>query len=228
MNQQSLHQIFGLGMLPLWLCSLALLALIFNHMRALRRGRIIDEGLTERMRDHLARLDVAAAEAEARKSDTVLGRAWSGALREFQAGGLALQEALSNASSVALKPLRANLNHIATIGVIAPMFGLIGTVVGMILTFATLAETGGMDKTKLAAGLAFALYKTAGGLIVAIPAIIAGRWFSGKIAAYAAETEASIQTMHYAHVHARAGVDSGESPATALARTTPAAFAARP
>jgi len=204
MTQESLHQILGPGMWPLWACSLALVALILNRARALRRGRIIDAALAPRVREQVGRLDFAAAEAEAGKSPTLLGRAWADGLREFRAGGLSLSEALGNASGVAIRPLKRNLNHIATIGVIAPMFGLIGTVVGMILTFTTLAETGGVDKTRLASGLAFALYKTAGGLIVAIPAIVAGRYFQGKIATYAAEAETAIQGVHYAHIHASA------------------------
>jgi biopolymer transport protein ExbB len=191
-------------MWPLWVCSILLAALIVNRSRALRRSRIIDPTLAKAVSEKIAQLDYAGAEEVARKSTSLLGGAWAGALREFQAGGLSLVDSLSNASSVVLRPLKKNLNHIATIGVIAPMLGLIGTVVGMILTFATLAKTGGVDKTELASGLAFALYKTAGGLIVAIPAIVAGRFFQGKIAAYAAETESAIQNIHYAHVHAKA------------------------
>jgi len=191
-------------MWPLWTCSFVLIALIINRARALKRSRIIDASLSTRVRDRVAKLDFAGAEAEAQKSSTLIGRAWADGLREFQAGGLSISEALSNSSGIALRPLKRNLNHIATIGVIAPMIGLIGTVVGMIITFATLARTGGVDKTELASGLAFALYKTAGGLIVAIPAIVAGRIFQGKIATYAAETESAIQDVHYANVHARA------------------------
>lgn len=204
MTNESIKQILGPGMWPLWICSLALVSLILNRVRALRRGGIIDDGLTSRLTGHVSKLDFASAEEEAAKSKTLLGRAWADGLREFRAGGLSLGEALSNSSGVAIRPLKRNLNHIATIGVIAPMFGLIGTVVGMILTFSVLAETGGVDKKELASGLAFALYKTAGGLIVAIPAIVAGRWFQGKIAAYAAEAESAIQKIHYAHIHSEA------------------------
>jgi len=204
MTNETLHQILGPGMWPLWACSFALVTLVLNRSRVLRRSRIIDQELTKGVRDKVAKLDFAAAEEEARKSPTLIGRAWAEGLREFRAGGLAISEVLSNASGVAIRPLKRNLNHIATIGVIAPMFGLIGTVIGMILTFSTLSQTGGVDKAKLASGLAFALYKTAGGLIVAIPAIVAGRFFQGKIAAYAAEVEAAIQEVHYAHIHARA------------------------
>jgi biopolymer transport protein ExbB len=210
MNQETLHQIIGPFMWPLWICSFVLLALVINRTRALNRSRIIDASLNQRVKELISKLDFAGAEAETQKSSTLIGRAWADGLREFQAGGLSITEALGNASGIALRPLKRNLNHIATIGVIAPMIGLIGTVVGMIITFATLAETGGVDKKELASGLAFALYKTAGGLIVAIPAIVAGRIFQGKIAAYAAETESAIQAVHYANVHARAQAEEAK------------------
>jgi biopolymer transport protein ExbB len=194
-------QIFGLGMLPLWLCSFALFALAANRFRALRTGRVLDSPTLGRVREAIARGDVGGAREAASSSSAVVPRAWAEGLRQYQLGGIPLQEALGDATAAALKPLRANLNHIATIGVIAPMIGLIGTVVGMILTFSALAETGQTDKTKLAAGLAFALYKTAGGLIVAIPAIVLGRYFQGKISAFAAQAEQEILQAHYAERH---------------------------
>ncbi len=209
------QQIFSLGMLPLWICSFVLAALIFNRFRALRRTRVLDPAKLERVVARIEALDYPGAEREAASSNTVVLSAWTKGLRQFQLGGILLEEALANATSVALKPLKRNINHMATIGVIAPMIGLIGTVVGMIMTFSALAQTGETDKTKLAAGLAFALYKTAGGLIVAIPAIVAGRFFTGKVTAYAAEAEAAILSAHYAQRHGISGgaPTSGRGPA---------------
>jgi biopolymer transport protein ExbB len=209
MQSQALHQIFSLGMAPLWVCSIALLALSINRFRALRRSQVIDTASAEKVCQRAGALDFAGAEAEARKSASLVNQAWADGLREVQLGGVSVQEAVTSATVVALKPLRRNLNHISTIGVIAPMFGLIGTVVGMIMTFAALAATGTADKTQLAEGLSFALYKTAGGLIVAIPAIVLGRYFQGVVASYSAEAEAWIQKLHYADMHGKARSRNG-------------------
>ena len=64
------------------------------------------------------------------------------------------------------------LHMIATIGANAPYVGLLGTVLGIMLTFYTMGERGFMDSGKIMTGLALALKATAMGLVVAIPSIV--------------------------------------------------------
>lgn len=67
--------------------------------------------------------------------------------------------------------LTKKLHYIATIGSNAPYIGLLGTVLGIMLTFYTMGREGFMDTGKIMTGLALALKATAVGLMVAIPAI---------------------------------------------------------
>lgn len=67
--------------------------------------------------------------------------------------------------------LSDNLSTIAAIGSNAPYVGLLGTVIGIMITFYTLGDVGSVDTKKIMMGLALALKATAMGLIVAIPAI---------------------------------------------------------
>ena len=69
--------------------------------------------------------------------------------------------------------LTDNLNVISAIGANAPYVGLLGTVIGIIITFYTLGDAGAVDAKKIMVGLALALKATAMGLVVAIPAIVA-------------------------------------------------------
>ena len=69
--------------------------------------------------------------------------------------------------------LTNNINIISAIGANAPYIGLLGTVLGIMLTFYTLGDVGAVDAKKIMTGLALALKATAMGLIVAIPAIVA-------------------------------------------------------
>ncbi|MBU4261655.1 MAG: TonB-system energizer ExbB [Proteobacteria bacterium] len=73
------------------------------------------------------------------------------------------------------KELQLHLSHklhiIATIGTNAPYIGLLGTVLGIMLTFYTMGKTGFMDTGRIMTGLALALKATAAGLVVAIPAV---------------------------------------------------------
>jgi len=69
--------------------------------------------------------------------------------------------------------LTDNIGIISAIGTNAPYVGLLGTVIGIMITFYTLGEVGAVDAQKIMTGLALALKATAMGLVVAIPAIVA-------------------------------------------------------
>jgi biopolymer transport protein ExbB len=69
--------------------------------------------------------------------------------------------------------LTNNIGVISAIGSNAPYVGLLGTVVGIMITFYTLGDVGAVDAKKIMIGLALALKATAMGLIVAMPAIVA-------------------------------------------------------
>lgn len=69
--------------------------------------------------------------------------------------------------------LTNNINVISAIGANAPYIGLLGTVLGIMVTFYTLGDAGAVDAKKIMIGLALALKATAMGLVVAIPAIVA-------------------------------------------------------
>ena len=82
------------------------------------------------------------------------------------------QAAIQEANGLEVPLLERNLTALSTIASISTMVGLLGTVVGMIRSFAALGHTGAVDATKLAVGISEALINTAGGLIVAILGIV--------------------------------------------------------
>lgn len=87
--------------------------------------------------------------------------------------------------------LEKRLYILGIIGYTAPMIGLLGTVTGMIAAFQNLAQLGAGDATVVASGISQALITTAGGLIVAIPTIIAYNLFNKKIE----DTESEIDKI---------------------------------
>ena len=201
-------QIFSLYMSPLWLCSILLLALIIDRARALSRRKIVDEAMFTAVADAIAEQDMDRAIDSAMRSETVAGTAWKQGLQEVATGGVGLKDALTDASLLALKPLKRNLQGIATIAVISPLIGLLGTIIGMIMTFDQIAIAGGADKAALATGIAVALFTTAGGMLVAIPAIIGGRFFNARLTMMAEEIEAAINRVNYRHIHASTPADA--------------------
>ena len=72
------------------------------------------------------------------------------------------------------------LNALGTIGVLSPLMGLLGTIIGMIRAFDAIARAGAGDPAAVASGISEALITTATGLIVAIPTIVFHRYLSGR------------------------------------------------
>jgi biopolymer transport protein ExbB len=81
------------------------------------------------------------------------------------------------------------MTTLGTIAAIAPLLGLLGTVIGMIDVFSVITAQGVGSPTELAGGISKALLTTAAGIIIAVPALIFHRFFRGKINDYAIEME---------------------------------------
>ncbi len=91
------------------------------------------------------------------------------------------QAAIQEANGLEVPLLERNLIALSTIASIATMVGLLGTVMGMIRSFAALGHTGAVDASKLAVGISEALINTAGGLFVAIAGIVAYNVFVTRV-----------------------------------------------
>ena len=211
-------EIFSWGMSPLWVCSIILFAFVIERFRSLKPDNVIDPALIERVCALAVEGKIDVAQQECAANSTVLGKAWAQGLTEFRLGGTSLVEALTTATVLHLKPLKRNLAGIATIGVICPLFGLLGTIIGMIITFTHISIAGGANKSAIAGGIAFALVKTAGGLVVAIPAIVMGRYFQARLTALADLAEAGINRVNHRYIHGKAApVETTRAPSVSRA-----------
>jgi biopolymer transport protein ExbB len=100
-----------------------------------------------------------------------------------------MKESIQEAAAHVVHDLERYLNTLGTIAAVAPLLGLLGTVVGMIDVFAEIMSQGTGNASALAGGISQALITTAAGLTVAIPAIVMHRYFTGKIDAIVVELE---------------------------------------
>ena len=99
------------------------------------------------------------------------------------------QELITVTEEAGLSYLGRLLNALGTIGVLSPLMGLLGTIVGMIAAFDAIAQAGAGDPAAVAAGISQALITTASGLIVAIPTIVFHRYLSARAEKAFKETE---------------------------------------
>ena len=195
----SIIQAAGWPIWPLILCSVIGLALVVERAISLRERRIappklLDEVLT------VTRQSLPAADVVAKLHDnSVLGQVLATGLRAVSAepriNENTLRQVFENAGRVSVHQLERYLNTLGTIASAAPLLGLFGTVVGMIEIFGSQAPTGASNPALLAHGISVALYNTAFGLIIAIPALIAYRYFRGRVDEYALALEQAAERM---------------------------------
>lgn len=161
-----------------WIGAVLLVASIFavsaaiRLALALRRKTFFSPELETAVADALARNDFAAAAAAAEeRNDAILGRVLAAGLRETDRGWDAVEKALEDAVAEETAAFYRRTEPLATLGNVAPMLGLLGTVVGMVATFGELAVADASGRN-LAGGIYFALVTTVDGLLVAIPILV--------------------------------------------------------
>ncbi len=115
-----------------------------------------------------------------------------------QAASLELvTDAVRDSMSETLVQLKQGLGFLATIGSTAPFVGLFGTVAGIINAFRNIAATGSGGMSVVSGGIAEALVTTALGIFVAIPAVAAFNYFTGKVEIFHIEmNRASTQLLN--------------------------------
>ncbi len=172
--------------LPLALLSVVALSLVIFYFFALRPARIVSREYVMRAKRLLAGGDITALEMLSREAGDVCSRVIGAAARAYLDNPLVshgvireITESEGARQSTRMMQMIAYLNDIA---VISPLIGLLGTVVGLIRSFAVLStDVGSARALMLAEGVSQALVNTAAGLIIAIPAMGFYAFFRGRV-----------------------------------------------
>lgn len=172
-------------MVPLMICSLISLAVVFDRWQAFRDNRRIDtRSLRSKILAHLRKDDLAAAIEECKTARGPIASVLLAGLRSYdQLRGkkessetmrLVVGQVMEDYSAQAMSVVNKRLDVLTTIGTAAPLLGMTGTVTGMIASFAGLAEAGSMagGGGEVASGISEAMVTTAAGLIIALLAVI--------------------------------------------------------
>ena len=180
----SIIQAAGWPIWPLIICSVLGMALVIERFISLKAVKIappklLDEAIM------VSRNGVPGADVVNQlEQNSALGEVLASGFRALNSNPRVseddLRSSLEGAGRKAAAKLQRYLGAIATIASAAPLLGLLGTVIGMIEIFAV-QGSGAQTPEAIAAGIAVALYNTAFGLIVAIPALVAYRLFKIRI-----------------------------------------------
>lgn len=171
----------GILIWPLIALSIAAMGIICERFWALRTSRTLPPGLVAQIW-HLYRekqLDSARIRILARSSP--LGAILAAGLNNYRHGREVMKESLEDTGRQVAHELERFVGTLGTIASVSPLFGLLGTVVGMIKVFSGI-DVGGMgDPLIVSRGISEALINTAAGLFVAIPSLMFHRYFQGRV-----------------------------------------------
>jgi len=178
---------------PLILASILALALIIERAIALQRKKIVPATLLTDVIGIWRKRQITPDVISKLEANSPLGKVLAAGLRNERTSREGAMQQIEAAGAVVANRLTKNLTLLGSIGSIAQLLGLLGTVVGMIAIFAS--QQAGSNPQDLARGISVALYCTALGIIVAVPAVLAYRYFKRLVDDYLVDMEEQAERL---------------------------------
>lgn len=183
----------GVLVIPIMVCSVLGLAIFLERTVRFavlrRRGRHVADRVSALVREGKMKEAMEAA----LKSRSPMGRVLAQGLEVVEADRETLETVLVHGVEEEVRELSRYLQALATIGNIAPLLGLLGTVMGMIKAFMAIQELGGkVDASILAGGIWEAMLTTALGLCVALPVMVAHSYLTSQVDRYEARLQDGV------------------------------------
>lgn len=199
--QDFIHLVIRGGwlMIPIGMCSVGALGLFIERLVSTRREAVAPPSLQLNVEGLLARRLPHDAMELCQGKPSPLGRVLAAGIRLFTTDGRAsvtrdeVKDALEAAGRRESEDLERFVGALATIATVAPLLGLLGTVLGMVETFRDIEAAETVSKNLMAGGIWVALITTVAGLIVAIPTVIAHRIVTARIKDRVTELEAGAE-----------------------------------
>lgn len=184
---------------PLIYASVISVAIIVERFYSLRTSLVAPPALLPEVQA-LLKQGAATRDACVRlQSHSPLGEIFAGALCNVDAPREVMKEAIEESGRAVAHKLERYLTTLGTIAAVSPLWGLLGTVIGMVELFGAFTSTG-HDVAMFARGISVALYNTAMGILVAVPSMIFYRHFRAKVDSLIVEMELEalklVETLH--------------------------------
>lgn len=168
---------------PIWfliVASVVALAIIGERAWALREAVVMPRNLLAQVVQEYRQNGVTPQMLSRLSNGSPLGQLFAAGLKNARSPVPIIKEAIEESGRTVAIELERFLTSLGTIAAIAPLLGLFGTVVGMIEIFGAHTPQGS-NPLQMAHGISIALYNTAFGLVVAVPAMIFYRYYRAKV-----------------------------------------------
>lgn len=187
----------GWLMLPLVLCSIFTVAISIERFIRLRRVVVLPKKLLIQKNQPVS-VVIDNLKADQNASQSSLGFIFHEGLDAASKGEQFARAQMEAMASREISYLEKNINFLGTLSAAAPLLGLLGTVVGIIESFLVIDLGSSSNPTMMIPGISKALITTAAGMLIAIPALFAYRYFQRLVQEYVAELEQQATLFHAA------------------------------
>ncbi len=185
----------GWTMVPIIICSLIAMGIIIERFWSLRKDSILPKHLVAQVWTWIKNGQFDKSKMRDLKHSSELGEILTAGLLNHQFGREAMKASINEAGRSVVVRLERFLNTLGSIALVAPLLGLLGTVIGMIKVFTVIRLEGVGNADALAGGISEALITTAAGMAVAIPTLVLHRYFTRKVEELVTEMEQEALKM---------------------------------
>jgi len=179
----------------LLVASILIMAFAIEAVIKIRIGRLAPPAVHAQLKDAFVSGNYPQAVQICAANPCYLSRIVQAGIERLGRGRDAAEKAIGEVTAKEINDLKSNINYLSVIGVVSPMVGLTGTVLGMIKAFETLGSSGAADPSKLAGNISEVLVATGTGLFVAIPAFVLYYVFRNRIQTVSVAVDSEINLL---------------------------------
>ena len=183
-GKQNLWDILERGgplMIPLALLLVTAVFVFIERVMAINKAAKMDENFMNIIRDHIVNNNVMAARSLTKNTNSSTARMIDKGIQRIGKPIDAIEKSMENVGRLELYKMEKNVSILSVIGYIAPLFGFLGTIIGMFQLFYNIASTGEYSISNIAGGIYVKMISSAGGLIIGIIAYIMYRYLNSQI-----------------------------------------------
>jgi biopolymer transport protein ExbB len=177
----SLLQKGGYIMYPLYLLLVIAIYVFFERMIAIKKAGTIDPKFMLIIRDNIISGDLAAAKNFAKNTDNPVAKMIEKGVMRIGKPLDAIEKSMENVGKLEMYSMERNLNILSLVAGIAPMFGFLGTIIGMVQLFYGIASTGEYTLNTIAGGIYTKMITSATGLIIGLIAYVGHNYLTTQI-----------------------------------------------
>ena len=185
----------GVVMYILIIASVMIMAFTIEAILKIRQARLAPPAVLAQLKDAIVSGNYPTAYQVCVSNPCYLSRIVQAGLERLGRGRDAAEKVMGEVTAKELNGIKSNIQYLSVIGVVSPMVGLTGTVLGMIKAFETLGSSGAADPSKLAGNISEVLVATGTGLFVAIPAFVLYYVFRNRIQTVSVAVDSEINLL---------------------------------